>query len=212
MDWVRYIYDKFFMRDLLGKITPGVIELYALSILAGAGVPTHAMKWPWPLYFVVAAAAEVTALAFQTLGEWVGIHSASPRPRRVLFFPAWGRIYEDFRSRLSMITQASTDEWSKEAGMQRERLVYLKEGAGNLGIAMLLLAPTLECLQGWGISLMLLFSGLLIGTHFVHGRRQAEHELRALWRKAKDRDRADLEEMARRLGITLVARPEEGRA
>ncbi len=206
MEWVKYLYNKFIMRDLVGKMVPGVIELYALIHLAGVQNNLHVAKWPWPAYVLVAAAAVVTALAFQTLAEWVGIHSASPTPRRIIFFrspESWQQIDTDFRSRLSVITQATEQQWSKEAAAQRERLVYLKEGSGNLGIAVLLVIPVLEYQFGWGPVLLFAFSILLVGTHFVHAKRQAEHELHSLWRTANGNDRGTLIAMASRLGIHL---------
>jgi hypothetical protein len=208
MEWLKYIYEKFFMRDLLGKITPGSVELYALVHLAGVNDKVDVTSWPWPVWVLAAAASLITALAFQILAEWVGIHSASPRPRRVLFFPTWGnwkKINQDFRVRLSLITQATAQQWTPNAATQRERYVYLKEGSGNLGTAVLLVIPALalqDALICW--ALLAAFAIVLLATHFVHAKRQAEHELHSLWRTAvDDNTKRTLKAMAQRLNIQL---------
>jgi hypothetical protein len=209
MDWVKYIYERFFMRDLLGKIMPGSIELYAIVHLTGMDDILDVTKWHWPIWLLAAAASLVTALAFQTLAELVGLHSASPRPRRILFFFAcrnWKNIYQDFRVRLNMFRLATTKQEAPDAAIERERFVYFKEASGNLGIAVLILLPVLFPKISWiAFALLLAFSILLLATHFIHSNRQAEYEIHFLWHKEVDNNATKriLETMANRLNIQL---------
>ena len=76
-------------------------------------------------------------------------------------------------------------QW-REIGQQRERMTYLKEGSGNLGLALLVPASvfTSECLSSTaGLPHPVLFLALyitaifLIVTHWVHAVRQAAIEI-----------------------------------
>jgi len=188
-DIAKIVYEKFFMRDLLGKILPGTI--ISLAILSSLGITDTSKIIPFQelrslLWLFILAWSILAGLALQILGELIGFHSASPRPQRILFFikiTKWYQVNEDFRERLSLIRNASDEQWTSGAKEQRERFVYLKEGSGNLALALLVLFLRYMFSGSAFYPLpmaILLFAIILYWSHLIHATRQAFFEIRTL--------------------------------
>lgn len=137
------------------------------------------------LAFLLVPFAYAIGLALQMAGEFLGIHSASPYPRYMLFIPTggrWRRANLGFEVRLAAIRTAPAERWGESANRQRERYVVLKELSGNFASATFLfsistyitgqiLAPAVAI----GILAVLLYL-----SHVVHARRQARFEIDSL--------------------------------
>jgi len=189
-DVVKVLYERFLMRDLLGKVGPGFITTFsvlsALKINITALLPDE--KTVWLLWVAALPILFLIGLALQIIGELLGLHSASPRPRYYLcFFNTRGRwcdVNLDFDRRLSMFRNAPSGSLSPDAQAQRERFVYLKEGSGNMALAFFV---ALTCLRTTGVPwkdvgllLLALLSLALFASHFMHAKRQAVFEIRTL--------------------------------
>ena len=130
----------------------------------------------------------MVGLSLQILAELVGFHSASPRPRYVLFKLSTGNWYkanEDFDFRLTKIRKSSSEEWGDGAKEQRERFVYLKEGSGNFAVAILVVVVSLFIVQPKEhiseIIILLFLSLVMYASHIIHAKRQARFEIRTLF-------------------------------
>ena len=123
-------------------------------------------------------------VALQILAEFIGLHSASPRPRWVLFYPTWGawqKANSDLDERTALIGSAT---WTESARQQRERFVYLKEASGNFAAASLV-AAALALYSGAGllsgnVLVLLVIATSLFLSHLVHAVRQARFEIKTL--------------------------------
>ena len=189
-DFASIIYEKFFVRDLLGKILPGfivTITLFSICDIQNFSdlIPFYEIRsilWviilPWSL---------LTGLALQILGELLGLHSSSPRPKRIFFIiptcEAWKKVNKHFKKRLTKLKNASDTEWTINAKEQRERFVYLKEGSGNLSLSLLFLFIYLLISDKGYIQVLIplfIFTLLLYWSHLLFATRQAEFEIRTM--------------------------------
>ncbi len=187
---LKSLYEKFLLRDVLGKVTPGALATTASAWALGYATPpllTTLKDWNWyalaliPVFYLV-------GVALQIIGEFLGLHSAAPYPKAILLVPTrktWRQAYDDFSSRLSLIRRATSAQWPPAAQEQRERFVYLKEGCGNMALALLLLAlarPAWMAPHAFGQQSFLLALGALFMwlSHVIHARRQATFEIKTL--------------------------------
>ncbi len=86
IELAKTLYEKFFMRDALGKVTPGFIAILALVHASGiepvdlmADVPAED-PWLLVVYVPIIPACYLVGLGLQTVGEYLALHSANPRP------------------------------------------------------------------------------------------------------------------------------------
>jgi hypothetical protein len=119
-DLAKILYEKFFMRDLLGKVGPGFVATFAvlktLDVDVTAVVPRKEALWL--LWVAALPALYIAGLALQISGERLGLHSASPKPRFLLFFSTtgnWAKANEDHDRRLVLTRNAPPDKWGDGA-------------------------------------------------------------------------------------------------
>lgn len=167
------LYRNFILRDIVGKVVPGlIVEVGAWSIIAGEppGEIIGGLKGQHG-----AVVAALFALAW-TLGLVA---------QTVLDFVKWAVFVRSKRSRPDCYHtfQPASDPWVEEvfartrlkSGARREleRLVVVKEAAGNLSIALGVFAGTgyLEVSLGpwrwWvGLAILALLVASLLARHF----------------------------------------------
>jgi hypothetical protein len=189
-DVIKVLYEKFFMRDLLGKIGPGfaatVAVLKALNVeLTSLMLGKDAL---WLLWVASIPIIYIIGLSLQILAELVGIHSASPKPRYIFLKSStgnWKKANDDFDLRLTKIRKATSIEWGDGAKEQRERFVYLKEGSGNFAMASIIVIISLlfkkPIEQMCDIFILIGLSLVLYASHVIHAKRQARFEIRTLF-------------------------------
>lgn len=213
-DFANIIYEKFFMRDLLGKILPGFIV--TITLFSICGIQNFSDLIPFEeirpiLWVIILPWSLLTGLALQILGELLGLHSSSPRPKRLLFFfrpcnKIWRKVNEDFKERFDKLKNASDIEWTKNSKEQRERFVYLKEGSGNLSLSLLFLFVYLIS-SGEKFFIipfsLLIFSLFLYWSHLLHATRQARFEIGVL-KNSKLLEEKEADEMLKRIRCKLL--------
>ena len=185
-DFAKVLYEKFFMRDFMGKLGPGAVVLAMVGyMLCGEGlaisrIPT-ALLWVAGLPF-----AYLIGLGVQILSELLGMHSASPAPRYILFSPTKFSANTELDTRMALISKATDTEWTVNAKEQRERFVVLKEASGNMSMAVLIgLVLAWFGLGGTNISVFLKVAGIVVVcvlylSHLIHANRQANYETNVL--------------------------------
>jgi hypothetical protein len=197
-DLAKILYERFFMRDVLGKVAPGFIVLLTFIYLSKLDQFKIALdtKLDGPLqvvvYVIIVPVCYLFGLALQIFGESFGLHSPSPQPLKFLFVfrtRSWSEAYNQHRDRLTMIN-TMIDDKDKRADVksQRERFVYLKEGSGNLALALAGMATVifverpdaLKDQSGIIIGFLCGIAAILEVSHYLHGARQAGFEIRAL--------------------------------
>ncbi len=157
------LYNRYILRDFLGKIIPGAIAIAALYMGARGLVEAKALVTTLPLGGWIAAigASWVAGFAVQSLGEFFHLIAYYPKP---YIFPCgrpqriWGNIRDEIslannaqeiRTQLKDVVFGSEDQWNDFwFGVQRasdergreivERTVIIKEACGNSGISLLL--------------------------------------------------------------------------
>lgn len=186
IDFAKVLYEKFFMRDFIGKLGPGAVVLVMVGyILYGkdldiSRVPT-ALLWVAGLPF-----AYLIGLGVQILSELLGLHSASPAPRYILFCKTWFSANTELDERTSLIGTATDIQWTVNAKEQRERFVVLKEASGNMSMALLIgLVLAWSRLGGANISKFhkvagIVVVGVLYLSHRISAIRQANYETNVL--------------------------------
>lgn len=191
-DLAKVLYERFFLRDLLGKVAPGYFAMLALfAVVGGDGRATLGVGHPgdqgWLLWVSALPAVYMVGLALQVLGEFIGLHSPSPKPRYVCFFKAtglWREANADFDDRLAIIRNAAAERLTAGAREQRERFVVLKEASGNAALSILVVLVTgvlndvTNSRPTWVV--LSLLAAILLVSHFLHGQRQARFEINVL--------------------------------
>lgn len=175
-DLVKYLYEKFLMRDLLGKVVPGLLFIFCLSHALEIDPRLFLTKFPIPewLYGLMIFGISILAgLGLQVIGETLLLVSAHPHPISILWQPRKGREARRlFRKRMSDFSKGQ-NEAQKE---QRERYVYLIEGSGNLSLSFLSASITQLGNPKMAISFIGLFV-LFLFVHKIHVSRQAHYEI-----------------------------------
>ena len=215
------VYQKFFLRDILGKIVPGYVVctvLLDLFDLTNTDLFLH-----WELSSVVLVFTEFGALylagfALQVAGELLGFLSASPKPHHVFFLPVgalkrwpmfarWWQVNEDSAERLFRMT-STTHQMNPKTVEHRNFLSSLKEGSGNLALALFIGLMNLWTSAGEPhlLSSVLLLLGIffLWSGHLLFAKRQARFEVTAL-AQACILNKEDAEAMGKTIGL----RPEQ---
>ena len=185
-DFAKILYEKFFMRDFMGKLGPGAVVLVMVGYMLHrewldiSGVPT-ALLWVAGLPF-----AYLIGLGVQILSELLGLHSASPAPRYILFIKTKFSANTELDKRMALIGKATDTQWTVNAKEQQERFVVLKEASGNMSMAVLIgLILAWSGLGGANISVFhkvagIVVVGVLYLSHLIHAIRQANYETRVL--------------------------------
>lgn len=157
------IYERFLLRDFMGKVIPGLILLTALTHLVW---PNQRLLGRMPRWGVLEAAvifgvAWIAGLVVQSLGE--------TRPCRLIryFPPEYGvgldkvvmkAFYVDFRQCVNSTFEEGANGNTlrgRETRQHLERLTVIKEACGNSAVALLLAAG----MTGIGMALQLCGSG-----------------------------------------------------
>jgi hypothetical protein len=202
--FARILYQKFFLRDVVGKIAPGGVAVLAvvqnLERLQSGGVL---------FAFVALGVFFLLGLALQVVGELIGLLSASPKPHHVLLLPVgwlqrlpvcahWWQVNEDSTERLTRLQCALPGQISTEALAYWEYLAALREGAGNLALALLVAAMSFETGSIGMVALLLFF--LLWSSHKLFAKRQARFEITILARTGL-LSREETTRMGRTMGL-----------
>ncbi len=189
-DLTKVLYEKFFMRDLLGKVGPGFVAIVSILKVLNVDVSTlmPGKETTWLLWVAALPIIYMVGVSLQILAELVGLHSASPKPRYVLFKLStgdWCKANDDFDLRLTKIRNATSDKWGDGAKEQRERFVYLKEGSGNFAVASFIVILTLlfdKPKEHFSEIIILIFLSIaMYASHIIHAKRQARFEIRTLF-------------------------------
>lgn len=132
------LYNKFLLRDFVGKIVPGAVLLFSIGSLA---LPTPRLRlWlshrtlGWVA--IVAGIAWTLTLGLQSAGEWAGLWDYFPRSTSEIVTVA----PDSFRTATLRVDQflATATDGQK---LQYERFVVIKEACGNLFLAICLALP-----------------------------------------------------------------------
>jgi hypothetical protein len=206
--FARILYQKFFLRDVVGKIAPG-----GLAVLAVTQNLERLQSGGALLAFIALGVFFLLGLGLQVVGELIGLLSASPKPHHVFLLPVgwlqrlpmcahWWRVNEDATERLLRLQCALPGQVSAEALAYWEYLASLREGAGNLALALLVTAVSFETGAIGVVALLLFF--LLWSSHKLFAKRQARFEISLL-------ARAGLlsSEEARKMGRTMGLRDDQ---
>jgi hypothetical protein len=170
----------------MGKLGPGVFVLAMISyMLGGEGLDTSMI--PTTLLWVAGLPfAYLIGLGVQILGELLGLHSASPAPRYILFYPTKFSANIDFDTRMALISKATDTQWTVYSKEQRERFIVLKEASSNMSIAVLIIL-VLAWSGLWGMNINvfckvagIVVVGVLYLSHRIHANRQANFETNVL--------------------------------
>lgn len=219
--FAEILYQKFFLRDVVGKIAPGYIVCLAALNLGDMQMEDFFLAWQpsaFVLVLVELAGFYLMGVALQVAGELLGLLSASPKPHHVLLVPVgwlkrwplfqqWWQINEDSADRLFRMF-CSSQQLDPKIVEQSVYLAALKEGAGNLALALFigLIAIWTSSGKPQLISSVL----ILLGTFFLwsgqllFAKRQARFEVAAL-AHAGILNRGEAEAMGKNVGL----RPEQ---
>lgn len=182
--FARILYQKFFLRDVVGKIAPGGIVVLALVQNLETMRTTGFM-----LGLVLVAFFFLIGLALQVIGELMGLLSASPKPHHVFllpvgwlqrllpFFTRWWQVNEDSTERQVRLYSASSSQIAPETLAHWEYLAALREGAGNLSIGLLVAVLLAASENGQFGVLALLGFFVLLAAHKLFAKRQARFEI-----------------------------------
>lgn len=172
-DAIKYLYDKFILRDVLSFITPGAIVVVAATYLFFPEVFCYSI--PWPFYIVIFGVFFVVGFAIQCFGEIIGFIRFTPYPkndwrrRGRIFLCNWREDYCDRKSDKSNIwfwgehkevakfMERSRDDADARQGY--ERIVILQQMCGNNFLA-IIIALLLIAVELCGSPLYLLIIGV----------------------------------------------------
>lgn len=173
------LYNKFLLRDLLGKALPGLILLLGLTIILGHGsfrVLSSFRHITIFHYFLLYGLSFAVGMLLQS-GSIVRFLW---RRRKKVDGLAQLTNYSKFLKK-----QATTFKEKNAVGLliaqtivaQRERLVVLKDMTGNLGMSFFLLSLVALCKQFFGIGFGLFaVSGFLFWESWWHTDEQKQWE------------------------------------
>ena len=202
-DIIKVLYEKFLMRDLLGKVSPGFVAvatvLSALDVKIANLFPDE--RFLWILWVSALPVLFLVGLALQIVGEFIGLCSPSPRPRYILFrvgnlicwglhkltkcdiFLNWRNVNEDFDQRVSIICSAPKEVLEGHFQANYERFVYLKEGSGNMALVLFVVWIWLLQNTKWTDIRCIFLVALALAlwaSHWLHAYRQAKFEILTL--------------------------------
>jgi len=133
---VQDLYTNFVLRDLAGKIVPGALLAFSLSLLISKPLETLKLlngKISTVATVVGAGILWVTVLGLQSIAESMGL---------LAYFPAVGdKSGEAAFAEATQLMQQFLANATPADKLQYERFVVIKEATGNLKFALLLSAP-----------------------------------------------------------------------
>jgi hypothetical protein len=150
-DAVKYLYEKFILRDVLSFITPGAIIVVTATYLLFPEMFSYHI--PWPLYIPLFGFFYMVGFATQCLGEMFGLIRFSPytekswRKRWSMFLCSWDKNYETptksniwwwtaYKHWDKFLDAVKEDTGHNERERQvRERLVIFKQMCANSFLA-----------------------------------------------------------------------------
>lgn len=144
-------YNRFVLRDLFGKIIPGAIILFAISIIV-IGSPERILccliSFSFWLWIILISLSWISGIAVQSVGEtikWIRYFPKwkDDKKKEKLDLDTWYDMYNEFLNKVSLPERA-----------QHERYIVIMEVSGNGSVAFL-------------ISLFLLVSNGLIKSFLI---------------------------------------------
>lgn len=138
------LYRQIILRDLLGKVAPGLLALFGILGVFPPERTLSAEMEDWlhnPL--IALPLGWILGLALQQLGEMTGAFWRGPLPSRLLFMPASGKCLaaeqaRQFRHAL-FTSGRNRDDLGASVGV-RTQLAAFKEIAGGFALASLVVA------------------------------------------------------------------------
>ena len=153
----KILYEKFFMRDLLARIIPGLLVVVALlkhknavaqiTWMADQDIPN------WLLGILIIGTSYFVGLSLQNLAEFLGAFSTYTSPRFFLFIHVknlpWGwckkaQIVGQHSAKRFAVIRTQADKLGSEVLTQRERFAYLRDGSCVFSMAL-----SVVCLIEW---------------------------------------------------------------
>ena len=147
-------YNRFVLRDLFGKIVPGLIVLLAADVcLFKIELIDMVLKGSWFFIILFSGLAWISSFSLQYLGEMVGLLKTSPKVEEKLLKELHNKICKMENRELNSIECQGTprnlfykiwqvfQESSNTMEYERihaERLVIIKEACGNGSVSMAL--------------------------------------------------------------------------
>ena len=135
-------YDKLLLRDLFGKVVPGVLLILAILIAAfgPSGVDIAMSKMTFSLWIILGGFSWLTGFALQYLGEAAKLlrknpyGNCNPRQTRDSFYPIWA------------VFQKRATKFEK---IHAERLNIIKEACGNAAVSLIAGASVVSLSFWW---------------------------------------------------------------
>jgi hypothetical protein len=124
------IYNKFFLRDIFGKMVPGFLFCSTMYPWAEKFDFLPNLNMNTPMVIVLMGFSWIMGFCIQSFGEWIHLIRYYPKSKNRLEF------YEEY---IKFLGNAS--EFEKQ---NVERLVVIKEACGNLSISILATAILLN--------------------------------------------------------------------
>ena len=163
---IKYLYEKFILRDVLSFVTPGALVVLAASLLFLSGslpqqletLLRYSRETHWLLYILLFGAFYLVGFAVQCLGEITGLIQFTPyaekswHKRRSMFCCSWDKNYDKPQEsniwwwkeheELKKFWEATREEtkYNENAQQGRERLVVLKQMCANGFLAIIIAA------------------------------------------------------------------------
>ena len=170
------IYNRFYLRDLFGKIVPGLIFCISIYLTVNQSLLKMSVQVNLILAIVLLGSSWVLGFCVQSFGEWIGLiryYSKDYKTQR--------DFYKDY---ISFQKKAIASE--KE---DVERLVVIKEACGNFCTTLITvglfvhlifintqgLAALIKCKEYWSIYIIAIFIIIfLFRMHRKHVQRQCD--------------------------------------
>ena len=180
---LQLLYERFLIRDIIGKLTPGFIVLLTFYYSLNDSIFHISLKDPnfkiavWLIFPI----SYLIGIILQIVGELIGLHWTCRAPKFILLFPTGGigyfkKYHEELLNNVRDLSLMAGDT----VRILDERNIALKEGAGNFSLALLVLivagfiSPNLDTSR-YAIPLTILcVSGFV--SHYVLMRRQIAYE------------------------------------
>ena len=186
-DFFKFLYERFLMRDIIGKLTPGFIVFLTFyysfedTIFHNILVEQHWKVGIWLIFPI----SYLIGLILQITGELLGLHWSCKAPKYILFVPTgcirfFKKYHEEHLNNTRDLSLIDEDN----VRILDERHIALKEGTGNFSLALLVLITVGTLTDNLDISkyiiplIVLCLLGLI--SHYVFMRRQIAYEIKVL--------------------------------
>ncbi|MFC2142699.1 ankyrin repeat domain-containing protein, partial [Acidobacteriota bacterium] len=93
-DMLQFLYEKFLMRDIIGKLTPGFIVLLTFYYSLNDSIFHTSLKDPsfkiavWLIFPI----SYLIGIILQIVGELIGLHWTCKTPKFILLFPTYDHL------------------------------------------------------------------------------------------------------------------------